>query len=401
MRRASGAAAPSVACDRARDAAPACRTDRRHAATRRCDRRHRHRRARAGHRGSEARRLRAHARTASSRRSTTARLLRVRAGRDAVALPRRDQAHRRRTAGRLPRRRAAVRDLPRRISRQSRRDVPRASARRCSRFVDSSLGPRDLVVVMRPLDSLLDDPADARPRRRAPIDRRLRGAQRATTRRAMRTNATSSPATPARIEVARAQVTLSALNALAVHLGSLNDAARRSSCVSEGLAALHASRRTESLPTIDTIHRSANRANVSIYPIDPRDRSSDDPRDGDAACGACRADRRSGHWRRPRLRACDARRVGLERVLPARLPLGAQGRRPVPRDAGAREADRRPASARETATGRPRRTKACARSCSIAPNIAKPAVPLEPPRMSARSSGRGSACRAAPTARRA
>ena len=69
-----------------------------------------------------------------------------------------------------------------------------ASRAALTRFVDDDVSPRDLVVVLKPLDSLLAIRAHARSRRRAARDRRASRGARATTRRATRTSATSSPA---------------------------------------------------------------------------------------------------------------------------------------------------------------------------------------------------------------
>jgi len=74
----------------------------------------------------------------------------------------------------------------------------------------------------------------------------------------------------AQIETERNQVTVSALQALAVHLGSLNDLRKTLLVVTEGLARTPRRRGLEYLATIGSVTRSANRANVSIYPVDPR-----------------------------------------------------------------------------------------------------------------------------------
>src|SRR5207247_3225327 len=75
--------------------------------------------------------------------------------------------------------------------------------------------------------------------------------------------------TPVRIEAARTQVALSAINALAVHLGSLADRRKTLIVVTEEIGRTERRRGQEYLPTLDTILRSANRANVSVYPLDP------------------------------------------------------------------------------------------------------------------------------------
>ena len=122
--------------------------------------------------------------------------------------------------------------------------------------------------------------------------------------------------TPARIEAARNQVALSAINALAVHLGSLADRRKTLVVVTEGIGRRRAAPRQEYLPTLDTIIRSANRANVAVYPFDPSD--------GARRRGARR--RCAGSRRRPTARRSPpiadrrpaARRRRLERLLPAR-----------------------------------------------------------------------------------
>jgi VWFA-related protein len=140
-----------------------------------------------------------------------------------------------------------------------------------TRFIDETLGPNDLIVVMRPLDSLLTIRL-TRDRERA---REIVGAFEGrkadyTPRSASEQNLIAG--TPARIEQVRAQVTTSALNALAAHLGSLNGETRKTLVVvTEGVPRVDRRRALESLPTIDSVVRSANRSNVSIYAFDPRE----------------------------------------------------------------------------------------------------------------------------------
>jgi VWFA-related protein len=148
------------------------------------------------------------------------------------------------------------------------------------RFIDTSLGPRDLLVVMKPLDSLFTirlayDRAAARQTVAAFEGRK--GVY--TARNTYERNYMAS--TPAAVEQMRMQVTISAVNALAVHLGWVAPDARKSLIVvSEGLGR-PARRRGLSLPTIDSVTRSANRSNVSVYAIDPRE-DINDAADGDA-----------------------------------------------------------------------------------------------------------------------
>ena len=139
-----------------------------------------------------------------------------------------------------------------------------------TRFVDRDVSPRDLIVVMKPLDSLF---AIRLTRDREAVRRAIESFEGRKGDYAPRNGYERDyiAATPARIEVARTQVALSAINALAVHLGSLTD--RRKTLIVATAAVGRADRRRgqEFLPTLDTIIRSANRSNVSVYPFDPRD----------------------------------------------------------------------------------------------------------------------------------
>src|SRR5258708_5759860 len=148
------------------------------------------------------------------------------------------------------------------------------------RFVEQDLSPRDLVVVLKPLDSLLTI--------RLPLDRaEARGVIDAFEGRRGQYEPRNAyerdymAGRPARIEAARAQVALSAINALAVQLGSMADRRKTLVIVTEEIGRAERRRGQEYLPTLDTIIRSANRSNVSVYPPDPSDASRDgaaDPR---------------------------------------------------------------------------------------------------------------------------
>jgi VWFA-related protein len=137
-------------------------------------------------------------------------------------------------------------------------------------FVDRLIGPRDLVVVLKPLDSLLTIRLTRdRESLRHAIDtfqgRRGDYAPRTPFER------NYIAGDPARIEQVRAQVAASALNALVVHLGMLNDGRKTLLYVSEGMTRPARRRGLEALPSLDTVIRSASRYTVSIYPMDPRD----------------------------------------------------------------------------------------------------------------------------------
>jgi len=143
-----------------------------------------------------------------------------------------------------------------------------------TRFVDA-LGPRDMLAVMKPLDSLFTIQLTAeRAAARAAIQQfeGRRGEYEA--RNAYERNFMAG--TPARIEAARTQVALSAINALAVQLGTVDDRRKALIVLGEGMNRADRHRGLEYLPTIDTIVRSADRGNVAIYPLDPAGERSDD-----------------------------------------------------------------------------------------------------------------------------
>ena len=137
-----------------------------------------------------------------------------------------------------------------------------------TRFVDRDISPRDLIVVMKPLDSLF---AIRLTRDRDTVRRAIESFEGRKgdyePRNAYERDYIAG--TPARIDVARAQVALSAINALAVHLGSLADRRKTLIVATDSVGRSDRRRGQEYLPTLDTIIRSANRSNVSVYPFDP------------------------------------------------------------------------------------------------------------------------------------
>lgn len=137
-----------------------------------------------------------------------------------------------------------------------------------ARFVDQDLSPRDLLVVMKPLDSILTIRLSAD---RAEAHRAIDGFEGRKGNYEPRNvyEREYIAGTPPRIEAARTQVALSAINALAVHLGSLGDRRKTLVVVTEEIGRSERRRGQEYLPTLDTIVRSANRSNVSVYPLDP------------------------------------------------------------------------------------------------------------------------------------
>jgi VWFA-related protein len=137
-----------------------------------------------------------------------------------------------------------------------------------TRLVDTQLTDRDLLVVMKPLDSLLTIRLTAdREAARQAIGGFTGRKGDYTPRSAYEQNFMAG--TPARVDGARNQVAWSAINALAVHMGGLGDGRKTLIVVSEGVAAAERRRGQETLPTRDTVIRSANRGNVAIYAVDP------------------------------------------------------------------------------------------------------------------------------------
>lgn len=151
------------------------------------------------------------------------------------------------------------------VSRGGNADRARAAV---AQFIDREVGPRDLIVAMKPLDSLLTIQLTAD---RDAVRRSLESFEGRKgdyePRNAYERNYFAG--SPARIESARNQVALSALNALAVHMGALADRRKTLVVVAEGIGRADRRRGQEFLPSLDTVIRSANRANVSVYPVDP------------------------------------------------------------------------------------------------------------------------------------
>ncbi len=143
------------------------------------------------------------------------------------------------------------------------------------KFVDTSLGPRDLVAVLKPLDSLLTIRATHdREALRHAIETFEGRKGEYEPRNAFERNFIAGA--PSRIEQVRTQVSTSAVSALVVHLGKLGEGRKTVLVASEGFGRTARRRGLEGLPSIDSIVRAANRYNVSIYAMDPRTADADD-----------------------------------------------------------------------------------------------------------------------------
>jgi VWFA-related protein len=135
-------------------------------------------------------------------------------------------------------------------------------------FVEEEIGPGDRAIVVRPLDSLLTLPLTEDQQSMTATIAAFEGrqGQHAPRTALERSLIAGAPDTLAR---QRAQIATSALNALALHLGQWSAQRKTLVFVSEGFARPAVRRGADVLPTLDTVIRSANRAGVSIYPIDP------------------------------------------------------------------------------------------------------------------------------------
>jgi VWFA-related protein len=133
-------------------------------------------------------------------------------------------------------------------------------------FVRDSLGPSDFVVVLKPLDSVLtihvsSDRAAAADLIAAFAPRRGDYTPRTAFERDFIAGA------PARAAVARAQISITSLNALATYLGRLPQARKTLLLVSEGFAT-GTRRGEEFVPGFNAIAAAANRNHVAVYPIE-------------------------------------------------------------------------------------------------------------------------------------
>jgi len=145
-----------------------------------------------------------------------------------------------------------------------------------TRFVDRDLASSDLVVIMKPLDSLfairMTTDREALRQAIASFEGRRGDYQ---PKNSYERNYIAG--TPARIDSARNQVAWSAINALAIHIGGLTGGRKTLIVVGEGVDTADRRRGQEYLATRDTVIRSANRANVAIYPVDPREPAPETP----------------------------------------------------------------------------------------------------------------------------
>ena len=149
-------------------------------------------------------------------------------------------------------------------------------------FVQHDLGPRDLAIVIKPLDSLLTFQLTHNPETLTRAIETFAGRKGDyTPTNAFEQNYVAAAAP--RVEQVRSQIVISALNALATHLGVVGPGRKTIIVVSEGFVP-PPRRRDDQLPTVDSAAGTANRQGVSFYVLDPRafepapsaDRQTDD-----------------------------------------------------------------------------------------------------------------------------
>ena len=136
-----------------------------------------------------------------------------------------------------------------------------------TRFVDEELRPADVVLVMKPLDSLTSIQVA---RDRDDVRQAIGGFGGREGDYAPRTNfeRTYMSRDPAGLDVTRAQIVLSGLRALGARLGALRDGRKAIMLVSQGFVPRAAQGGT-ALPDLPAVVRAANSFDVGIYTIDP------------------------------------------------------------------------------------------------------------------------------------
>jgi VWFA-related protein len=146
-------------------------------------------------------------------------------------------------------------------------DASLAAARTAvAALVRNGLGPRDLVTVVKPLDSLLAIRLTSDREAAARLIETADGRQGDYAAR----NAFEQDffaGAPARIDAARNQVALSSINALATHIGQFASGRKTLVVLSNGIAG--PVRTGTALPGFDAVARAANRGRVAIYVLRP------------------------------------------------------------------------------------------------------------------------------------
>jgi VWFA-related protein len=133
-------------------------------------------------------------------------------------------------------------------------------------FIRTALGPRDLVAVVRPLDSLLTIRLTPDRDAVAHVIENAEGRQGDyVARNEFEKNFIAGA--PAKIDAARTQVAVSAINALATHIGQFGSLRKTLLVLSDGMSGPVRTRGL--LPNFDAIARAANRGHVAVYVLHP------------------------------------------------------------------------------------------------------------------------------------
>jgi VWFA-related protein len=135
-------------------------------------------------------------------------------------------------------------------------------------FVRSTLGPRDLVVVVKPLDSLVSL------RMTGDREAAARVIENAAPRLGDYTPRSSFEqefiaGSPARIDAVRNQITLSGVSAITTHLGRFAAGRKTLVVLSNGITGTVTTRGDAPLPSVESISRLANRSRVAVYLLQP------------------------------------------------------------------------------------------------------------------------------------
>ena len=135
------------------------------------------------------------------------------------------------------------------------------------RFIEEYVEPTDHLVVLKPLESLGALQTMRGPRRVLEAVATFEGRRGDySPRNAFERNYIAADA--GRIDTVRAQIAVSALQALVTQVGRVTRNRKALVVVSEGFRVPIAGRGS-GLPTIDSLIRSANQASVSLYPVEP------------------------------------------------------------------------------------------------------------------------------------
>jgi VWFA-related protein len=137
-----------------------------------------------------------------------------------------------------------------------------------TRFIDEQLRPTDLVMILKPLDTLTDIEFT---RDRAALRRTVAGFEGCKDDFSPRSafEAQYLGRSPTVVRSARAQIVMSGIRALVARMGEMDGGLSGIVLVSEGFAADAARSRERRLPDLGSLVRAAGRSRVLLYSLDP------------------------------------------------------------------------------------------------------------------------------------